>query len=650
MSAAPRVLVLNVDDYEPSLYARSQVLRGAGFEVREASTGKDALRLAASENPDVVLLDVNLPDMSGFEVCRRIKADPALASLPVLHISATFVNAGHRAMGLEGGADGYLTEPVEAPVLVASVNALLRMRRAEEGQRALARQWQMTFDSISDGVALLSPAGTIVQCNAAFARIFGRDAADLIGRALHEQMPDGADQDPGLPFLRMLDTRQRESAEVPAGHRWLRVTADPVLEDTRLIAAVYTVSDVTDRKRAEEERARFLVLEQVARAEAEAANRAKDEFLATLSHELRAPLNAMLGWARMLRGGKLDEATAARALETIERNAKLQSQLIEDLLDVSRIISGKVRLTVRPVDLSQVIDVAVDAVHPAALAKSIRLESVLDRSAGPVLGDADRLQQVVWNLLSNAVKFTPSGGRVDVRLEGDESEVRIRVHDTGRGIAPDFLPYVFDRFRQGSVLTTRTHGGLGLGLAIVRHLIELHGGTVQAESPGPGAGATFTVRLPFRPFSAPSVEREVEPVAVTGAGEGPPALHGVTALVVDDEADARVLLSTMLQQWGARVIAVGSADEALEVLGRLRPDVLVSDIAMPDKDGYDLITAVRALPSERATVPALAVAARARREDEDRALRAGFQVHLAKPVEPPDFLDAVKRLTARAGG
>jgi PAS domain S-box-containing protein len=650
MSATPRVLVLNVEDYEPNRYARSQVLRGAGFEVKEASTGSDALRLAASENPDVVLLDVNLPDMSGFEVCRKIKADPALASLPVLHISATFVNAGHRAMGLEGGADGYLTEPVEPPVLVASVNALLRMRRAEEGQRALARQWQMTFDSISDGVALLSPAGTIVQGNAAFARIFGRDAADLAGRPLPEQLPDGAAQDPGLPFLRMLDTRQRESAEVPAGHRWLCVTADPVLEDTRLIAAVYTVSDVTDRKRAEEERARFLVLEQVARAEAEAANRAKDEFLATLSHELRAPLNAMLGWARMLRGGKLDEATAARALETIERNAKLQSQLIADLLDVSRIISGKVRLTVRPVDLSQVIDVAVDAVHPAALAKSIRLESVLDRSAGPVLGDADRLQQVVWNILSNAVKFTPSGGRVDVRLEGDESEVRIRVHDTGRGIAPDFLPYVFDRFRQGSVLTTRTHGGLGLGLAIVRHLIELHGGTVQAESPGPGAGATFTVRLPFRPFSAPSVGREVEPVAVTGAGEGPPALHGVTALVVDDEADARVLLSTMLQQWGARVIAVGSADEALEVLGRLRPDILVSDIAMPGKDGYDLITAVRALPSERATVPALAVTAFARREDEDRALRAGFQVHLAKPVEPPDFLGAVKRLTARAGG
>ncbi len=650
MSAAPRVLVLNVDDYEPNRYARSQVLRGAGFEVKEASTGSDALRLAASENPDVVLLDVNLPDMSGFEVCRQIKSDPALASLPVLHISATFVNAGHRAMGLEGGADGYLTEPVEPPVLVASVNALLRMRRAEEGQRALARQWQMTFDSISDGVALLSPAGTIVQCNAVFARIVGRDAADLAGRPLHELLPDGADQDPRLLFRRMLDTRQRESAEVPAGHRWLRVTADPVLEDTRLIVAVYTVSDVTDRKRAEEERARFLVLEQAARAEAEAANRAKDEFLATLSHELRAPLNAMLGWARMLRGGKLDEATAARALETIERNAKLQSQLIEDLLDVSRIISGKARLTVRPVDLSQVIDVAVDAVHPAALAKSIRLESVLDRSAGPVLGDADRLQQVVWNLLSNAVKFTPSGGRVDVRLEGDESEVRIRVHDTGRGIVPDFLPYVFDRFRQGSVLTTRTHGGLGLGLAIVRHLIELHGGTVQAESPGPGAGATFTVRLPFRPFSAPSVEREVEPAAVTGAGEGPPALQGVTALVVDDEADARVLLSTMLQQWGARVIAVGSADEALEVLGGLRPDILVSDIAMPGKDGYDLITALRALPSERATVPALAVTAFARREDEDRALRAGFQVHLAKPVEPPDFLDAVKRLTARAGG
>ena len=425
------------------------------------------------------------------------------------------------------------------------------------------------------------------------------------------------------------------------------------------------------------ERARLYDAERRARAEAvreaersAAANRTKDEFLATLSHELRTPLNAMLGWTKLLRTRKMDEATVARALETIDRNTKSLATLIEDILDVSRIITGKLRLNVRSIELFSVIEAGIDSVRSAAEAKEIQIESILDPSAGIILGDPERLQQVVWNLLSNAIKFTPKGGRVEVKLErvdqlagwnveGSNQPanlqppnpcVQLRVSDTGKGINADFLPYVFDRFRQENSTTTRSYGGLGLGLAIVRHLVEMHGGTVHAESSGEGQGATFIVTLPLKVVpTQSSVPKLVSPTV----GNQEPlnnscALDGLQILVVDDEADARELLRTILKQYGAGVTAVASVGEAFEALRSLKPDLLVSDIGMPDEDGYALIRKLRAQEPEGASkLPAIALTAYAREEDRRLALEAGFHQHLSKPVEPAELLNVVAQLAGR---
>jgi signal transduction histidine kinase/ActR/RegA family two-component response regulator len=387
----------------------------------------------------------------------------------------------------------------------------------------------------------------------------------------------------------------------------------------------------------------------------EGANQAKDEFLATVSHELRTPLNAMMGWTGMLRSGRLDESTRTHALEVFERNAKLQAKLIEDLLDVSRIISGKLRLDVQPVDLLQVVQAAVDVVRPAADAKGVRLQAMLDPNAGPVSGDPGRLQQVVWNLLSNAVKFTPKEGRIQIRLQRINWHAEIVVSDSGLGINAEFLPYVFDRFRQADGTLTRKHGGLGLGLAIVRHLVELQGGTVSAFSGGPNQGSTFTVKLPIMIVHgvgrAPESPRGRKPVVASPEGpfDCPPTLAGFRLLAVEDDPDARELIVTILQQCQAEVKGVASADEAMAALEEWQPDVLVSDIEMPEEDGYSLIRRVRLGDGKRgARIPAVALTAQARVEDRMRALSAGYDAHIAKPVEPAELVTVVASLTRRS--
>jgi signal transduction histidine kinase/ActR/RegA family two-component response regulator len=404
----------------------------------------------------------------------------------------------------------------------------------------------------------------------------------------------------------------------------------------------------------EEELRRLYQLEQEARRKAEEANRVKDEFLSTVSHELRTPLNAILGWTWLLGGGKLDAEAAARAVATIERNARAQSQIIDDLLDVSRIITGKLRLQMAEIDLTHVIEAALDSVRPAADAKEIRVECRLDPATAAVSGDPHRLQQVVWNLLSNAVKFTPRGGGVEVRLARAGGQVELRVADTGIGIQPDFLNYVFDRFRQADSSTTRAHGGLGLGLAIVRHLVELHGGTVHAESEGENLGAAFTVRLPVPASRQPAADAEPEiPQAL--AAPAPAALHplaGLRVLLVDDEADASEMLRTVLEQFGVAVTVTSSAAQALAALRRTEFDALVADIGMPDEDGYSLIAKVRTLDGGARSLPAIALTAYAGDVDRRRALDAGFQIHLAKPVEPHTlaaFLAAVARGAVHSG-
>jgi len=400
----------------------------------------------------------------------------------------------------------------------------------------------------------------------------------------------------------------------------------------------------------------LLVREQQTRAEAEAANRAKDEFLSILSHELRTPLNAILGWTQLLRSRTLSSEKNTNALETIERNAKSQVQMIEDILDVSRIVTGKMRLHVRPVELSSVIAEALEAMQPAAEAKNIRIQSILDPAAGPVSGDPERLQQVVWNLLSNAIKFTPKGGRVQVRLERVNSHVEITVSDTGQGIAPEFLPFIFERFRQSDSSTTRKYGGLGLGLAICRHLVELHGGVITADSAGEGQGATFVVNLPLMILHARLNDSDrAHPAANRASGLAEvPSLAGIQVLVVDDEPDARELLTTVLEEEGAEVQAVASAQEALQVITQAptpqRPDVLISDIGMPEEDGYSLIRRLRLIELEQGgRIPAVALTAYARSEDRQQALLAGFQLHIPKPVQPAELVAAVASLAGRTG-
>ena len=410
-------------------------------------------------------------------------------------------------------------------------------------------------------------------------------------------------------------------------------------------AALVLAYNVTERTEAEMERQHLLQRTEAARAEAEDANRAKDRFLAMLSHELRTPLNAMLGWATVLRSGRLDPATAARALETIERNTRLQGKLIADLLDVSRIITGKLSVEMRPVDLPAVTDVAVEGVRPAAQAKAIQLEVIHHGSTASVVGDAARLQQVVGNLLSNAIKFTGPGGRITVRLERLDSHVRIQVSDTGKGISPEFLPHIFERFQQADATSTREQGGLGLGLTIVHHLVELHGGLIRAESAGEGQGATFTVDLPVVSEATAGGQDEWSAIGVT-----PRSLEGVRVLVVDDDDDARQLVSTVLVESGARATAAASVGEALESLARARFDVLVADIAMPGRDGYDLIHEVRRLEGERRSIPAVALTAYAGREDQEHALAAGYHAHLTKPLEASKLVDVVAGLARLAKG
>jgi len=427
-------------------------------------------------------------------------------------------------------------------------------------------------------------------------------------------------------------------------YRWAIDAGSPRFEgDGQFIGYIGSVIDITDRKATEAERDRLLQLEQAARAEAERANRVKDEFLAVLSHELRSPLNPILGWARLLQTREFEPTALKKALATIERNAKLQVQLIEDLLDVSRILQGKLNLNMAPVNLVPVIEAAIETVRLAAEVKDLQIQTMLNASVGKVLGDSSRLQQVIWNLLSNAVKFTPEEGQVNIQLECINAQAQITISDTGKGISPNFLPHVFEYFRQADSTTTRQFGGLGLGLAIVRHLVELHGGTIWVESPGEGQGATFTVRLPLIKREL-TTEQDINTAAlVTSLTTS--ILTNIQILVVDDDADTRDFYTFVLEQVGASVIAVASATDALQVLAESEPDILLSDIGMPEMDGYMLMRQVKALQAmQRKQIRAIALTAYAGEFNQQQALKSGFQMHLSKPVEPEELVRAIATL------
>jgi len=544
--------------------------------------------------------------------------------------------------------------------IVAQGQEVTRVRR-EEQQRVVAeialrhseQRYRALFESIDDGFCLIQTIRDehgktvdyrFVETNAAFERQTGLTGA--IGQTALALVPD-LDASWFELYGRVADTGEPNRFEnhAPAIGRWFDAFASRVgPPENHLVALVF--KDVTERRRIEDERTALLEAEMTARQEAENANRLRDEFLATISHELRTPLTAILGWTQILRTGGLAPDKRARALETIERNAQAQAQLIEELLDVSAIAAGKLRLDVQVVDLHTVVESAIQTVHPAANAKGVRLQATLGAD-GTVMGDQHRLEQVVWNLLSNAVKFTPRGGRVQVLVERLDSSVEITVADTGRGIADDFQAHVFERFRQADGATTRAVGGLGLGLAIVRQLVELHGGTVSVYSEGEGRGATFTVRLPIAETRA----RGSEPsLAIAEGGplaraDAPAELAGLDLIVVDDEPDTREMLGALLVLHGARVRTAASASECLLLVAERTPHVLLSDIGMPGEDGYSMIAKLRARPRAcGGAVPAVAITAFARTEDRTRALLAGFNRHVAKPVEFEDLLAVITSL------
>ncbi|HVP68903.1 MAG TPA: ATP-binding protein [Anaeromyxobacteraceae bacterium] len=603
------------------------------------------------------------PGLAGF-MARRLTI--AVLVIPVA-LGWIFLVAGLRAGQYEAllGASFVVISAVvvAAAVVYWNAQALAELEaerlRAEDTERQ-QREWlRTTLASIGDAVVATDVVGTVTLLNAVAEKLTGAGQG-AVGRRL-EEVFRAVDEETGEPIddptaralreggLVVLPPRTKlvapSGAEYPVGG-----SAAPIRgEGGEVLGVALVFSDMTERRRHEAERAALFVRERDARAEAERASRAKDEFIATVSHELRTPLNAVLGWARLLRGGRLDAAATARAIEAIERSAITQAQIVDDLLDVSRIVRGQMKLDVREADLAAAVEAAADTVRPAATAKSIALSLDLEPGAGSVRGDPARLQQVVWNLLANAIKFTPPGGRVEVRLVRLVDRVRLVVKDTGAGIEASFLPHVFERFRQADSSPTRTHGGLGLGLAIVRHLVEAHGGAVAAESEGKGRGASFTVDLPLpQPGPALAGDRPERSGSRAPAAPAPAvSLSELRVLVVDDDPDTLEALRQLLEQAGAGVVAAASAGEAMAALQRAAPDVILSDIGMPGEDGISLIRRVRSLEAGR-SIPAAALTAYTQAEDRDRALGAGYQVFLAKPVDPGVLTAALARLAGRA--
>ena len=520
-------------------------------------------------------------------------------------------------------------------------------------------RYRRLFEAARDGILILNASTLkITDVNPFMMELLGYSHDEFLGKELWE-IGLFSDKDESQALFRELQQTgyiRYEDLPLQSRHgepREVEFISNVYMEGDHQVIQC-NIRDISEHKRAQEDRR--LLLEsalksaQAARAEADTANTIKDEFLAILSHELRTPLTSILGWSNLLETGNLDEPASKRAIETIARNAQAQRQLIDDLLDISRIISGKLRLEVRPLKLAPMIEAVVEVVRPAAVARNIHLQTELEPVTNSVSGDPDRIQQIIWNLLTNAIKFTPKGGHVKVRMESIASKVEITVSDTGQGIAPEFLLHVFERFRQSDSSSTRRHGGLGLGLSIVRQLVELHGGTVAAESPGAGAGSTFKVTLPQLNFHEElnDVDMTHTLTASKTLTDWQPSLADLLVLVVDDEPDARDLIAAVLTGRGAEVISVESAPEALEEMERQRFDVLVSDIGMPLMDGYALIEKVRQLAADRGgMIPAAALTAYAGVEDRMRALSAGYQRHVPKPVEPAELTTVVANLAGR---
>jgi signal transduction histidine kinase/DNA-binding response OmpR family regulator len=731
--------ILVLEDSPTQAQELAHVLDQHGYRFEVARNGQAGLDLLRSRKPVLIISDVIMPRMDGFEFCRRVKADPELNRIPVILLTS-LSDKSDILRGLECGADNFVTKPYEEAYLLDRIRYFLVNRGLREheapsrgveveiaGQRHLItserRQILDLLLSIYDQavqinhklklreqeleasnarLSALHAVGSTASQSLNLSQILN-DALDKLievvgldivavllvedGRLVlkaYRNVPDevagsmcrGDDEENWLSLIGQVhEPVVVSSAHVSSGaiaanlcasvgrrlncasFMCLPLRSKGVVQGLLLSGTSYDqkfsrsdielMQGVSNQLAVAIENARLFEAERESRKQAEAANRAKDEFLAMVSHELRTPLSALLGWTRLLGGGKLNAQETANAIVAVERSARAQVQLVNDLLDVSRIVTGKLSLSVSPIDLSSVVSGAVEDLRATAASKGVDLEAAIDQSSVKFEGDPGRLRQVVANLISNAIKFTPEGGKIQVSLKwvSDPSATfaRIQVTDSGAGISPEFLPHVFDRFRQADQSTTRQHGGLGLGLAIARHLVDLHGGTIQAASDGIGKGASFTIRLPQLPFAQ----------AIGNPGDGDRlvqsadasissiSLKGIKVLVVDDHEEARTLFATVLNQYGAEVIKSASAGEAIRVLQEMRPDVLVSDIAMPGEDGFALIKKVRALaPESGGQTPAVAVTAMAMKNDR-RILAAGYQKHLLKPIEPGELVATV---------
>jgi PAS domain S-box-containing protein len=665
---APPARILMVDDHPPNLIALDAILEPLGQELVHANSGAEALRHLLDSDFAVILMDVQMPGIDGLQTAKIIKERPRNKHIPIIFLTAIHKDPSYIFRGYKEGAVDYLLKPFDPEILRAKVSvfvdlwrkgemlrrqqAILRARELLEVEKRGELRFRALTDSMPQCVWAARADGEIFYCNRVWREYAGPEAGMTFFDALSSEDLAGIQQAwretirSGNKMEQELRLRRNDGE-----WRWHLVRVVPERDDRgRLVGFIATATDIDTQKRIEEANQRLLASETEARSQAEVANRTKDEFLATVSHELRTPLNAILGWTRMLRTGAVEPKQLTRVLETIERNARVQTQLIEDILDVSRIIAGKLRANVHRMDLHAVARSALDAVRPPADAKGVVLAAELEEGSQEFCGDPDRLQQVIWNLLANAIKFTPRDGRVELRVKRVLSDVEISVSDTGVGIARDFLPHVFDRFRQADSSITRAQGGLGLGLAIVRHLVEIHGGTVRAESEGEGKGARFAVRMPVRAVvPAAAVEPvaggepaqpRVEPAAAVAVAD----LQGLYVLVVDDDADARDLVAAVLANHGASVRTVSNVDEAVAQVREKHPDVLLSDIGLPSEDGYALIRRVRAIAP---VLPAAALTAYAGPDDHKRALAEGFNAHVAKPIEPSDLALLVASLAGR---
>jgi signal transduction histidine kinase/ActR/RegA family two-component response regulator len=634
-----RPLVLVVDDTDASRYISARVLRAAQMEVIEAGTGELALRLVEERKPDLVVLDIKLPDVNGFEVCRRMRASPTHARIAVLHVSATYITPETELESQQSGGDIYLAQPVEARELVSVVRALLRMRelerdllQSEERLRLATEAGEIgTWDiNLASGEAVFDPQtqrllGYPPQTQArswdAWRNRIHRDDVAAVVEAF-----DTAKSGKSL-------FRKEHRVVLPGGElRWVAPYGRAHVEFGQSTRMIGVLADVSDRKRIEDEREGVLRLGQAALEEAGKVARLKDEFLATLSHELRTPISVLTNWLNVMRVAQPDPEELASGLEIMQRNARLMTKLINDLLDVSGIMSGKLVLDREPASVEMLLTSAIDNVRPSAEAKDITIVSECRALAGPALIDPNRLQQVFLNLLSNAIKFTPSGGRIDVRCRQVGTQIEITISDNGEGIAPAMLAVIFDRFRQADSSITRRYGGLGLGLPIVRHIVELHGGSVSAHSAGLGKGSTFTITLPFVPAS---IQRGPSTRPLSGPAEQGNRLRNLRILAVDDDADARDVLARLLLRERAVVKIAGTAQEALKAVESWRPDVYLLDLGMPGESGYDLLARLKSRLGD--DVPAIALTGYAREEDAARALYAGFRAHVAKPYELDDL-------------